>query len=125
MAGQPDPSYVGRTTAPPVAGRDIGDAPCLRQPDVHVALAGEQNSLAPYVHLLVRSRGRVPELARQLAVRGVQEPVALVFVLADEHDVRPIAVREAGVLPPPAQEGVVAPELSRSSCRRGAFCRIR
>jgi hypothetical protein len=53
----------------------------------------------------------MPELARQLTIRDVQEPVTLVFVLADEHDVRPIAVREARVLPPPAQEGVVAAEL--------------
>ena len=112
MTGQPDPSYVSAAaTAPRVAGRDAGDAPGLEPPAVHVELAGEQHSLPSHVDHLVRSRGRVPELTRHLAVRGVQEPVALVFVLADEHDERPIAVREARVLPPPAQEGVVAPEL--------------
>src|SRR5918994_1603838 len=53
----------------------------------------------------------MPDPSRQLTVCSIQEPIALVFVLADEHDVRPIAVREARVLTPPAQERVVAPEL--------------
>jgi hypothetical protein len=102
MTGQPDRSYVDGATAPPGVGRDRRDTPSLEPPGVGVKVAREQHLPASDAHLLVRRRRLIPELACQLAVRSVQEPVALVFVLADEHDVRPIAVREACVLPPPA-----------------------
>jgi hypothetical protein len=79
MAGQPDPSYVGSTTAPRVVGRDRRDAPAFQAADVHVELTGEQHSLAPHVHLLVSRGRRMPDPARQLTVRSVHEPIALLF----------------------------------------------
>jgi hypothetical protein len=62
--------------APRVAGQEVGDAPGLEPPEVHVELAGEDHTLATDVDRLVRRRGRVPELARLLAVCSVQEQVA-------------------------------------------------
>lgn len=56
MPWQPYPSYVGGATAPRVAGRNAGDAPGLQPPEVHVELAGEDQTLAPDVLLFVRSR---------------------------------------------------------------------
>jgi hypothetical protein len=99
MTGQPDPSDVRTTAAAAhVAGRDAGDAPGLEPSEMHVELAREDHMVAAHIPPLLRDRGWVPELARQLAVRSAQEPVALVFILADEDDEGPMAVREVRVL---------------------------
>jgi hypothetical protein len=110
--GQPDPSYGAVTTpAARVAGRDARDALGLEPPDVHIGLGGEECSLPPHVEVFLGWSGRVPEPAGQLVVCSVHELLAVIFVLADEDDEGSIAVRVRRVLPPPAKERVVAPEL--------------
>jgi hypothetical protein len=82
------------TLAPRPQAPARSPVPALQAPDVHVELTGEQHSLAPHVHRLAGRGRRMPDLACELAVCSARESCSLIFVLADEHDVGPIAVRD-------------------------------
>src|SRR5439155_16321929 len=62
--------------------------------------------------ITVRRHIGVPAVSGELTVGRGDEVVAMLLVLADEDDERWHApVREVRPLPPPREEGVVAPEL--------------
>jgi hypothetical protein len=94
-----------------VAGREWRESPGFEHAVVGVAFEGEEDASAADVVVLLGWGAEVPTVARQLAVGGVEELVALVFVLADEEHVRRVVAISQGVAPPGAEEGVVAAEL--------------
>jgi hypothetical protein len=79
---------------------------------VGVVLDGEEDVLPARELAIVRLGTGMPPLARHFEIRGLEELLTLVCILADEdHERRFLIECAVGQVPPPGQERVVAAEL--------------
>jgi hypothetical protein len=89
-----------------------GELPGFEQPSVGVVLEREEDSSPPNVLVAFETGTGMPAVSRELLIGRRHELLALSFGLAnEEHERRRWVAGVWGVAPPPAQEGVVAPEL--------------